>query len=100
MGRPVECRNAEDAMDGKFGRQNLRDSRRVYSDLGFRSNLMELMGMSMSGVEGECGSDLVGIGTKSGSSKRYGEDKNGGFGLRRNRSAGETSQGDVFARLL
>ncbi|KAB2056097.1 hypothetical protein E1A91_A11G083000v1 [Gossypium mustelinum] len=98
MGRPVECRNAEDAMDGKFGRKNLRDSRRVYSDLGFRSNLMELMGMSMSGVEGECGYDLVGIGTKSGSSKRYGEDKNGGFGLRRNRSAGETSQGDVYAR--
>ncbi|KAL4360841.1 hypothetical protein GQ457_04G032970 [Hibiscus cannabinus] len=101
MGRPVECRNAE---DGKFGRQTVKDSRRVYSDLGFSSNLMELMGLSMNGVEGECDSNMVER-PRSGSrvssqrfrSKRYGEEKNvgnenGGFGLRRNQSAGGTSQ--------
>lgn len=55
VGRPVEVRNAHmnwvegvgegnlDAMDAKFAKQAMRDSRRVYSDLGFSSNLMELM---------------------------------------------------------
>ncbi|XP_039069280.1 serine/threonine-protein kinase-like protein At3g51990 isoform X2 [Hibiscus syriacus] len=98
MGRPIECRNSEDVEDGKLGRQTERDSQRVYSDLGFSSNLMELIGMSMNGVEGDCDSNIVER-PRSGSrvsgqrfrSKRYGEE-NGGFGLRRNQSAGETSQ--------
>ncbi|KAE8694180.1 Serine/threonine-protein kinase-like protein [Hibiscus syriacus] len=100
MGRPVEFRNAE---DGKFGRQAVRDSPRVYSDLGFSSNLMELMGTSMNGTERESEPNKVekpGVGSRSGSRvsshrfrrKRYVEEKNVGFGLRRNQSAGETSQ--------
>ncbi|XWS77371.1 hypothetical protein CRYUN_Cryun01aG0255600 [Craigia yunnanensis] len=127
MGRPVEFRKAQenlDALDGKFGRQTMRDSRRVYSDLGLRGNLMELMGMT--GIEGESEvwgeADVVERpGSRSGSrafshgfgSKRYGKqergqqkdvgNENGVFGLRRNQSAGESSEffsgkGDVFSR--
>ncbi|KAF2293684.1 hypothetical protein GH714_004166 [Hevea brasiliensis] len=64
MGRPIELRNNQfgvrpegvgeenlDGAEGKLGSQSVKDSRRVYSDLGFRSNLMELMG----GAEGESG---------------------------------------------
>ncbi|XP_061959391.1 serine/threonine-protein kinase-like protein At3g51990 [Populus nigra] len=56
MGRPVELRNTRfgsrpqgdgeenlNEIDGKAGRKSMMDTRRVYSDLGFRSNLMELM---------------------------------------------------------
>ncbi|KAI5576464.1 hypothetical protein POPTR_009G055200v4 [Populus trichocarpa] len=56
MGRPVELRNTRfgsrpqgdgeenlNEIDGKMGRKSMMDTRRVYSDLGFRSNLMELM---------------------------------------------------------
>ncbi|KAL4355496.1 hypothetical protein GQ457_06G033340 [Hibiscus cannabinus] len=106
MGCPVEFRDAE---EGKFGRQTVRDLRRVYSNLGISSSLMELMGMSMNGIGGECDPNLVersGVGSRSGSrvsshrfrSKGYVEEKNvgngnGGFGLRWNQSAaGETSQ--------
>ncbi|OMO69712.1 hypothetical protein CCACVL1_19321 [Corchorus capsularis] len=124
MGRPVEFRNGQensDAMDGKFGRKTMKDSRRVYSDLGFRSNLMELMGMT--GVEGESEvwgeADVVERPASSASSssrfsnKRYvsrgrGQQKilvneNGVFGLRRNQSAGESSElfsvkGEAFSR--
>ncbi|XP_021832454.1 uncharacterized protein LOC110772330 [Prunus avium] len=62
MGQPVESRNAHfrsklegvgeenlEALDAKLTRQALRNSRRVYSDLGFSSNLMELM----AGTDGE-----------------------------------------------
>ncbi|KAK1552721.1 hypothetical protein Q3G72_022340 [Acer saccharum] len=48
MGRPVEVRKSQqdgiegEILDGKLSRF-ARDSRRVYSDLGVRSNLMELM---------------------------------------------------------
>ncbi|KDP43611.1 hypothetical protein JCGZ_16898 [Jatropha curcas] len=64
MGRPVELRNTQfglrpegvaeenlDGIDSKLGAQSVKDSRRVYSGLGFRSNLMELM----AGTEGESG---------------------------------------------
>ncbi|KAI4384650.1 hypothetical protein MLD38_002772 [Melastoma candidum] len=56
MGRPVESRNTElsaqleklesgysDVLDGKSCQSTTRNSRRVYSDLGFRSDLMDLM---------------------------------------------------------
>lgn len=56
MGRPVELRNTRfgsrpqgdgeenlNEIDGKTGRKSMMVTRRVYSDLGFRSNLMELM---------------------------------------------------------
>ncbi|KAJ6895060.1 hypothetical protein NC651_021516 [Populus alba x Populus x berolinensis] len=56
MGRPVELRNTRfgsrpqgdgeenlNEIDGKMGRKSMMDTRRAYSDLGFRSNLMELM---------------------------------------------------------
>ncbi|KAM1778372.1 hypothetical protein ACFX12_039875 [Malus domestica] len=62
MGRPVESRNAHltsklegvgeenlEALEAKLTRQALRNSRRVYSDLGFSTNLMELM----AGTDGE-----------------------------------------------
>ncbi|KAK9912991.1 hypothetical protein M0R45_036819 [Rubus argutus] len=56
MGQPVESRASHfnskphgfgeenfEGMEAKLARQALRNSRRVYSDLGFSSNLMELM---------------------------------------------------------
>lgn len=50
MGKPVEVRKPqkEGAFEGedsedRFGRMAIKDSRRVYSDLGLRSNLMDLM---------------------------------------------------------
>ncbi|KAJ9158853.1 hypothetical protein P3X46_024397 [Hevea brasiliensis] len=64
MGRPIELRNNLfgprpdgvgeenlDGTDGKVAMQSVKDSRRVYSDLGFRSNLKELM----AGTEGQSG---------------------------------------------
>lgn len=69
MGRPVESRNVQnnsrldntdtgylDALDGKFSKPAMRNSRRVYSDLGFRSDLMDLMAANTdeeSEVQGE-----------------------------------------------
>ncbi|KAK8650460.1 hypothetical protein V6N13_140099 [Hibiscus sabdariffa] len=93
MGRPVESRNAKensDAVDGTFA---TKDSHRVYSDLGFRSNLMELMGIP--GIdEGEADASS----SHRFDNKRYGNqgrgrqkdvgNKDGVFGLRRNHSAG------------
>lgn len=57
VGRPIEARNAHmgprqeegleggnfEALDARLSKSANRYSRRVYSDLGFRSNLMELM---------------------------------------------------------
>ncbi|KAI4333067.1 hypothetical protein L6164_017919 [Bauhinia variegata] len=56
VGRPVEARNAQlssrqgaeeggniDALDARLSKSSMRYSRRVYSDLGFSSNLMDLM---------------------------------------------------------
>ncbi|XP_004303089.1 PREDICTED: serine/threonine-protein kinase-like protein At3g51990 [Fragaria vesca subsp. vesca] len=56
MGQPVESRASQmnlkphgfgeehfESMEAKLARQAMRNSRRVYSDLGFSSNLMELM---------------------------------------------------------
>ncbi|XP_050210186.1 serine/threonine-protein kinase-like protein At3g51990 [Mercurialis annua] len=50
MGRPVEMRNTQFGVrpegvgdENLDGVQSVKDSRRVYSDLGFRSNLMDLM---------------------------------------------------------
>ncbi|EOX96589.1 hypothetical protein QUC31_005639 [Theobroma cacao] len=123
VGRPVEFRNPQENLDGNFGRQTMRDSRRVYSDLGFSSNLMELMGMT--GVDGESEvwreADVVerpeskpgsSVSRRRFGSKRYvnhgrGQQKslgneNGVLGLRRNQSAGESSElfsrNDAFAQ--
>lgn len=53
VGRPIEARNAQqegglegenfDALDARLSKSAARYSRRVYSDLGFSSNLMDLM---------------------------------------------------------
>uniref|UniRef100_A0A2P2Q427 Protein kinase domain-containing protein n=1 Tax=Rhizophora mucronata TaxID=61149 RepID=A0A2P2Q427_RHIMU len=71
MGRPVELKNAPlgltkegvgeenlDGVDAKLSRKPVKDSRRVYSDLGFRSNLMGFMTDTQgeSGLLGEAGS--------------------------------------------
>ena len=116
MGCPVEASKMDgveggnmDGMDAKFGRTPLRNSRRVYSDLGFRNNLMDLM----AGTDGESEfrGEAEGFGPMSksvnwGSSFRFdrgssqsrtrGNDKGGLFRLRRNLSAGEDSE--IFSR--
>ncbi|WCJ18601.1 Protein kinase superfamily protein [Euphorbia peplus] len=52
VGRPVELRPPQfDGADDELGVKSVKDSRRVYSDLGFRSNLMDLM----AGTEGKSG---------------------------------------------
>lgn len=120
IGGPVGLRNVNnsreervegvdlDAMVGKLS----RNSRRVYSDLGFRSNLMELM----AGNDGEV--DEVGPSSKSADrSSKLGSGRysHGGrnrsqmngyddsiFRLRRNQSVGESSEilsRDVISRL-
>ncbi|XP_062115564.1 serine/threonine-protein kinase-like protein At3g51990 [Humulus lupulus] len=116
VGRPVEVSNPHlnwfenhgegnlDGMDAKYARQVMRNSRRVYSDLGFTSNLMELMAGTDEETEyrGEAvvpklrSRDRISS-TKFGS-ERYGirgknlsqtcTDKNDVFPLRRNRSIG------------
>ncbi|GKV12669.1 hypothetical protein SLEP1_g23792 [Rubroshorea leprosula] len=120
MGRPVELRgNKEnsDALDGKFDVQDPKDTRRVYSDLGFSSNLMELMGLASLEGDSEAWGEADGIqkpGLKSRSrvsssrfgSRRYGnrgkgqyeagDNDKGLIHLRRNQSAGESSE--IFSR--
>lgn len=91
-----------DAMDGKSGRLSTRNSRRVYSDLGFRSNLMELMAgpdVEVDGVEPDA--RTANFSTKFGSGRYFRRGRNqsqsGGynddaFHLRRNKSAGGSSE--------
>ncbi|KAE8038306.1 hypothetical protein FH972_010831 [Carpinus fangiana] len=117
VGGPVGLRNVNnprvegvergdlDAMDGKIGRLSLRNSRRVYSDLGFRSNLMELMAGNDEEVDGvEPGSKSANRSSKFGSGRYFrgkiqsqtrGNDDNG-FRWRRNQSAGQSSE--IFSR--
>jgi serine/threonine protein kinase len=65
MGRPAELRNTQfgsrpqddgeeilEGIYGKMGRKSVMDTRRVYSDLGFRSNLMELMAWTDAETDG------------------------------------------------
>ncbi|XP_030493851.1 serine/threonine-protein kinase-like protein At3g51990 [Cannabis sativa] len=121
VGRPVEVINPHsnwfdnngdgnlDGVDSKYARQIMRNSRRVYSDLGFSSNLMELMAGGTD-EETEYRGEADGVvvpklrsrnrisSTKFGGSERYGirgknlsqtcTDKNDVFPLRRNRSIG------------
>ncbi|KAL7234484.1 hypothetical protein ACSBR1_017984 [Camellia fascicularis] len=118
VGHPVESGNTQlnlrskgveegnlGGMDSKSGK-HLRNSRRVYSDLGFRNNLMDLM----AGADGE--SELKSKSVNGGSSFRIesgrsigrgrtqllprGNDKGSVFGLRRNKSVGENSS--VYSR--
>ncbi|KAF3437364.1 hypothetical protein FNV43_RR20117 [Rhamnella rubrinervis] len=110
VGRPVEVRNAHmnwvesggegtlDAMDAKFARQAMRDSRRVYSDLGFSCNLMDLMATTdgESEIRGEA--DGVEPISKSGgrvSSSRFGSRRHiigGKTHFRPNHSIGKGSE--------
>lgn len=123
VGRPVEVSNPNlnwfghggegnlDAMDAKHARQVMRNSRRVYSDLGFSSNLMELMA-GTTDEESEYRGEGDGVAHKLKSrnrvsSSRFGSeryaargknqsqtrgDKNDGFQLRQNRSIGGSSE--------
>ncbi|KAL4324917.1 hypothetical protein GQ457_11G000360 [Hibiscus cannabinus] len=108
MGRPVESRNAKESLDAVNGTFAAKDSRRVYSDLGFRSNLMELMGIA-SIDEGEAdASSSHRFDNNRKDNRGRGQEKNVGkengvFGLRRNHSAGESCElfsgkGDMFSR--
>ncbi|XP_044490964.1 serine/threonine-protein kinase-like protein At3g51990 [Mangifera indica] len=121
MGRPVEVRKTPqediggareslDMVEAKFNRMAMRDSRRVYSDLGLRSNLMELM-VGTDEQEFQEGADGVEPNTKSAkrvSSSRFGSgryinkgrakaqtqvnDKGGFSSFRRNLSFGDGSE--------
>ncbi|XP_061353451.1 serine/threonine-protein kinase-like protein At3g51990 [Gastrolobium bilobum] len=123
VGRPVEARNGqfssrlegvEDALDAKLSKSAMRYSRRVYSDLGFSSNLMDLMSNT---EEPEFLRDADGVehGSKSAeqvSSSRFGSgryfrtgrnlyrpcgtDKDA-FGLSKVQIVGETSKQDVVS---
>ena len=126
VGRPVEVASGNnnahlnwlegggvgnlDVVDAKYARQVTRNSRRVYSDLGFSSNLMELM--AGTDDESEFRGDVDGVEPKlksrnrvsssKFSSERFGirgknqaqirGDKRDIFHLRRNNSAGGTSE--------
>ncbi|KAK9282690.1 hypothetical protein L1049_010910 [Liquidambar formosana] len=124
MGHPVESKNAHlnsrlnggnfDGIDANFCRTPMRNSRRVYSDLGFRNNLMDLM----AGTDGESvfrgEADGVEPNSKStswGSSLRFGSARyvdreraqsrprgngRGVLGFRRNQSAGGSAE--IFSR--
>ncbi|XP_060670737.1 serine/threonine-protein kinase-like protein At3g51990 [Ziziphus jujuba] len=133
VGRPVEVRNPNlnmvegfgegnlDSMDAKFAKQAMRSSRRVYSDLGFSSNLMELMATTDGESELRGDADGVEPVSKSGSrvsSSRFGSGrhiigwktpsrndagKKDVLHFRRNRSFGKgseicTSRDDVILR--
>ncbi|XP_062175289.1 serine/threonine-protein kinase-like protein At3g51990 [Alnus glutinosa] len=118
VGGPVGLRNVNnsrvegveggdlDAMDEKFGRLSMRISRRVYSDLGFKSNLMELMAGNDEEVDGvEPGSKSANRSSKFGSGRYFHRGRNqsqtrgyddNGFHWRRNQSAGQISE--IFSR--
>lgn len=119
VGRPVEVRKTQedgiagenlDLLDSKLSRMAAKDSRRVYSDLGLRSNLMELMAGTDEEHEFRGEADGVEPNTKSAKqvsssshgSGRYfyrgraqprahGNDKGRGSRLRRNLSIGDGS---------
>ncbi|KAJ6692033.1 SERINE/THREONINE-PROTEIN KINASE-LIKE PROTEIN [Salix purpurea] len=117
MGRPVELRSTRfgsrpqgdgeenlDEIDGKLGRKSIIDTRRVYSDLGFRSNLMELMAGTDTETDG-VESSLKSANQVSSSrfvSPRYGTEgraqshahgkRKGLFQVRRNQSVGAGSE--------
>ncbi|CAN1316582.1 Serine/threonine-protein kinase-like protein At3g51990 [Linum perenne] len=117
MGRPVEMRSGQFGLrvlqgngngDGTLGRQTVKDSRRVLSDLGLRSNLIDLM----AGADGKSGFIIEGDDVESDlrplsrfsrsifSSARYAtrgrtaqsktlsSDSKAGSGLQRNKSNG------------
>lgn len=126
VGRPVEVASANnnahlnwlegggvgnlDVVDAKYARQVTRNSRRVYSDLGFSSNLMELMAGTDDESEFRGEVDVVEPKLKSRnhvSSSKFGSerfgirgknkaqirgDKRDIFHLRRNNSVGGTSE--------
>ncbi|XP_059651916.1 serine/threonine-protein kinase-like protein At3g51990 [Cornus florida] len=115
VGRPVESGNAqlnsrpkgvEDGGDAVCARP-LRNSRRVYSDLGFRNNLMDLMAGNDEFRGEDDGAELKSKSANGGSSFRIaserfvgrssrtvvrGNEKGSGFRMRRNQSVGESSE--------
>ncbi|XP_042960133.1 serine/threonine-protein kinase-like protein At3g51990 [Carya illinoinensis] len=114
VGGPVGLRNVNnsrmegveggdfDAMDGNFGRLSTRHSRRVYSDLGFSSNLMELMAGNDGDVDGdELSSKSANQSSKFGSGRYFRRRRNQSqtqgcddnvFRLRRHQSVGGSSE--------
>ncbi|CAK7330968.1 unnamed protein product [Dovyalis caffra] len=117
MGRPVELRNTQfgsrpqgddgenlNGIDGKIGRKSVMDTRRVYSDLGFRSNLMELMAgtdAETDGVESSLksanrvsSSRFVSAqsGTKGRAQPKAHGNRKGLFQVRKNQSVGDGSE--------
>lgn len=93
--RPIEMKSIHrmlnggsyDAADDNLARATMRDSRRVYSDLGFSNNLMELMAETNDGseVQGEAHAIKRVSGSQSRSaSLRFGRERN--FGKGRNKS--------------
>lgn len=112
MGRPVESKDTHlnsrpngwnlDHMDANFAMPALKNSRRVYSDLAFRNNLMDLL----AGNDGESNADGIEPDSKlvkKGSSLRFdggrSQSRPSGtrkIGMRRNQSAGESSE--MFSR--
>ncbi|KAJ0037836.1 hypothetical protein Pint_23869 [Pistacia integerrima] len=97
MGRPVEVRKTPQDVDGKFNRMAMRDSRRVYSDLGLRSNLMELMAGTDEEHEFREGFGSGRYINKGRAQARAQVNDKGGFSsFRRNQSVGDGSE--LFSR--
>ncbi|KAJ0096119.1 hypothetical protein Patl1_17080 [Pistacia atlantica] len=97
MGRPVEVRKTPQDVDGKFNRMAMRDSRRVYSDLGLRSNLMELMAGTDEEQEFREGFGSGRYINKGRAQARAQVNDKGGFSsFRRNQSVGDGSE--LFSR--
>ncbi|KAM7267390.1 hypothetical protein ACFE04_009556 [Oxalis oulophora] len=92
VARPFEVKRQDDferaSLDGGFDKQVIKNSRRVYSDLGIRSNLMELMADG----EEESDSSLPNrlFGSRFGS-PRYGTTNKVRNHIMRNNSAGKSS---------
>uniref|UniRef100_A0A2P2PLT2 Uncharacterized protein n=1 Tax=Rhizophora mucronata TaxID=61149 RepID=A0A2P2PLT2_RHIMU len=114
-GHPIELRNGPlglktegiekeklDGVDAKLGRKSIKHSRRVYSDLGFRRNLMELMaGTEVDGIESDsksanqASSSSFGVardGAKGRSHTGAPGNKKVLFNVRRNKSIGDGSE--------
>lgn len=112
MGRPVELAGSRgksdegnlDGVDDKNIRP-LRNSRRVYSDLGFRNNLMDLLAGTDGDSEFSGARNEFKLKSKNGGSsfrsesgtsiRRKNNDKASVFHLRRNQSVGEES--DIYS---
>ncbi|KAJ7949251.1 Serine/threonine protein kinase [Quillaja saponaria] len=104
VGHPVEARHAQmnstpegdvagnfDALDARLGSLVMRNSRRVYSNLGFSSNLMDLMAST---EESELRGEANGVELSSKSSSRFGSGRYFKGGKNLSRTCG--SEKDAF----